>query len=124
MSLTKILDSTTDLYHPIRHWNQKDLSLLTGEKGQYKLALRWQVALVQAGYQVFNLDCAVRFNPFLITAETRLQNIPPEPFFRRDPNPESVYPLPDFGFAHCPTSKSKARYDLFSFSPLQTVLRW
>ncbi|MCZ8343275.1 MAG: hypothetical protein O9301_09615 [Leptospira sp.] len=80
MSLTKFLDSTTDLYHPIRHWNQKDLSLLTGEKGQYKLALRWQVAFVQAGYKVFNLDCAVRFNPFLITAETRLQNIPPEPF--------------------------------------------
>lgn len=83
MALTPALDSTTDLLGPIRHWNQRDLSLLTGEKGQYKLALRWQVALVLAGYKVFNLDCAVRFNPFLITTETRLQNIHPEPFLEQ-----------------------------------------
>lgn len=78
MGVLQPISSTTDLYSPILGWNRKDLSLLTGEKGQYKLALSWQLAFVQLGYRIFNLDCAVRFNPFHITRETRLANLPPE----------------------------------------------
>jgi len=75
--------SSTNIYEPIQNWNQKDLGLLTGERGMYKLAHYWQYALVCSGFQVFNLDCAIRFNPFTITEETRKQNLAPEPFLEQ-----------------------------------------
>ncbi len=74
---------STNIYEPIQNWNQKDLGLLTGERGMYKLAHYWQYALVCSGFQVFNLDCAIRFNPFTITEETRKQNLAPEPFLEQ-----------------------------------------
>ncbi|PJZ45631.1 hypothetical protein [Leptospira brenneri] len=83
MVLTKKLQISTDAYEPIQNWNQRDIGLLTGERGMYKLAHFWQYAMVCSGFQVFNLDCAIRFNPFTIAEETRKQNLQPEPFLEQ-----------------------------------------
>ncbi|MCW7471538.1 P-loop NTPase family protein [Leptospira kanakyensis] len=74
---------STDVYEPIKNWNQKDIGLLTGERGMYRLAHYWQYAMVCSGFQIFNLDCAIRFNPFTIAEETRKQNLQPEPFLEQ-----------------------------------------
>ncbi|GBF49654.1 hypothetical protein LPTSP4_11700 [Leptospira ryugenii] len=73
----------SELYAPIQNWNQKGMALLTGERGIYRLALHWEYAFAQAGLRIFNLDCAIRFNPFVITQETRKRNVPPEPLLDR-----------------------------------------
>ncbi|TGK10204.1 hypothetical protein EHO60_10175 [Leptospira fletcheri] len=67
-----------ELYRPILGWNQKGIGMLTGREGIYRLALRWEYAFAISGFKVFNLDCAIRFNPFVITAETRSANVRPE----------------------------------------------
>jgi len=73
----------SEMYAPIIKWDQKGMGLLTGEKGIYKLALHWEYAFAISGFNVFNLDCAIRFNPFVITNETRKQNIAPEPLLEK-----------------------------------------
>lgn len=83
MNLTEYSQVSTNVYEPIQNWNQRDLGLLTGERGMYRLAHFWQYALVCSGFQVFNLDCAIRFNPFTIAEETRKQNLQPEPFLEQ-----------------------------------------
>ncbi|TGM20945.1 hypothetical protein [Leptospira meyeri] len=83
MILTEASPISTDVYEPIKNWNQRDIGLLTGEKGMYRLAHYWQYAMVCSGFQVFNLDCAIRFNPFTIAEETRKQNLQPEPFLEQ-----------------------------------------
>ncbi|MCW7493030.1 hypothetical protein ND861_11700 [Leptospira sp. 2 VSF19] len=83
MNLTEHSQVSNDVYEPIKNWNQKDLGVLTGERGMYRLAHFWQYALVCSGFQVFNLDCAIRFNPFTIAEETRKQNLQPEPFLEQ-----------------------------------------
>ncbi|TGK78592.1 hypothetical protein EHQ24_18780 [Leptospira noumeaensis] len=83
MILAKPSPISTDVYEPIKNWNQRDIGLLTGERGMYKLAHYWQYAMVCSGFQVFNLDCAIRFNPFTIAEETRKQNLQPEPFLEQ-----------------------------------------
>ncbi|XDD49349.1 hypothetical protein AB3N59_13155 [Leptospira sp. WS92.C1] len=67
-----------NLYQPILSWNRKGLSMLTGMSGIYRLALQWEYAFAVSGFKIFNLDCAIRFNPFIITEETRKRRIPPE----------------------------------------------
>ncbi len=69
----------SDIYAPIAQWDRKGMAMLTGDKGIYRLGLHWEYALARSGFHVFNLDCAIRFNPFVITNETRKQNIAPEP---------------------------------------------
>lgn len=73
----------SDMYAPILKWDRKGMGLLTGEKGIYRLALHWEYAFAISGFNVFNLDCAIRFNPFVITNETRKQNIAPEPLLEK-----------------------------------------
>ncbi|AOP35929.1 hypothetical protein A0128_05435 [Leptospira tipperaryensis] len=70
--------SGTNLYQPVLSWNRKGLSMLTGMSGIYHLALQWEYAFAVSGFKVFNLDCAIRFDPFVITEETRKRRIPPE----------------------------------------------
>ncbi|MBW0433768.1 hypothetical protein [Leptospira yasudae] len=67
-----------NLYNPILSWERKGLGMLTGMSGIYNLALHWEYAFAVSGFKIFNLDCAIRFNPFVITAETRKRRIPPE----------------------------------------------
>ncbi|TGK19704.1 hypothetical protein [Leptospira stimsonii] len=67
-----------NLYQPVLSWNRKGLSMLTGMSGVFHLALQWEYAFAVSGFKVFNLDCAIRFNPFVITDETRKRRIPPE----------------------------------------------
>ncbi|MDF3818270.1 hypothetical protein P3G55_00075 [Leptospira sp. 96542] len=74
---------TTNVHEPMRYWNRRDLSLLTGDRGMYKLAIGWQFALANSGFKIFNLDCAIRFNPFIITSETRKNNLMPEPILEQ-----------------------------------------
>ncbi|TGL90113.1 hypothetical protein EHQ68_01385 [Leptospira congkakensis] len=83
MILTEASPISADVYEPIKNWNQRDIGLLTGERGMYRLAHYWQYAMVCSGFQVFNLDCAIRFNPFTIAEETRRQNLQPEPFLEQ-----------------------------------------
>ncbi|TGL45962.1 hypothetical protein [Leptospira perdikensis] len=83
MILAEQTHTSTNVYEPIQKWNGRDLGLLTGEKGMYRLAHFWQYALVCSGFQVFNLDCAIRFNPLMIAEETRKQNLAPEPFLEQ-----------------------------------------
>lgn len=83
MMLAEQTQISTNVYEPIQNWNQRDLGLLTGERGMYRLAHFWQYAMVCSGFQVFNLDCAIRFNPFTIAEETRKQNLAPEPFLEQ-----------------------------------------
>lgn len=66
------------LYNPILSWERKGLGMLTGMTGIYKLALHWEYAFAVSGFKIFNLDCAIRFNPFVITEETRKRRVPPE----------------------------------------------
>ncbi|TGL49579.1 hypothetical protein EHQ61_14200 [Leptospira wolffii] len=66
------------LYRPVLAWDRQGLGLLTGKEGIYRLALRWEYAFAVSGFQVFNLDCAIRFNPFIITEETRRRRVSPE----------------------------------------------
>ncbi|TGK31769.1 hypothetical protein EHQ12_01635 [Leptospira gomenensis] len=66
------------LYHPILSWERSGIGILTGKSGIYRLALQWEYAFAVSGFKIFNLDCAIRFNPFVITAETRKRNVPPE----------------------------------------------
>ncbi len=73
----------SEMYAPITKWDQKGMALLTGEKGIYRLALHWEYAFAISGFDVFNLDCAIRFNPFVITNETRKQNLAPEPLLEK-----------------------------------------
>ncbi|MBM9591039.1 hypothetical protein JWG41_11315 [Leptospira sp. 201903075] len=83
MILAEQTHTSTNVYEPIQNWNGKDLGLLTGNRGMYRIAHFWQYALVCSGFQVFNLDCAIRFNPFTIAEETRKQNLAPEPFLEQ-----------------------------------------
>ncbi|EPG76321.1 hypothetical protein LEP1GSC058_1312 [Leptospira fainei serovar Hurstbridge str. BUT 6] len=78
MQIGSIRDFGTDLYRPILGWNRKGIGMLTGREGIYRLALRWEYAFASSGFKVFNLDCAIRFNPFTITRETRMNQLPPE----------------------------------------------
>jgi hypothetical protein len=73
----------SEMYAPITKWDQKGIALLTGDKGIYKLGLHWEYAFAISGFTVFNLDCAIRFNPFVITNETRKRNIQPEPLLEK-----------------------------------------
>ncbi|EQA54689.1 hypothetical protein [Leptospira kmetyi] len=66
------------LYNPILSWERKGLGMLTGMSGIYNLALQWEYAFAVSGFKIFNLDCAIRFNPFVITEETRKRRVPPE----------------------------------------------
>ncbi|EMJ92783.1 hypothetical protein [Leptospira alstonii] len=67
-----------NLYNPILNWEKKGLGMLTGMSGIYNLALHWEYAFAVSGFKIFNLDCAIRFNPFVITQETRRRRVPPE----------------------------------------------
>ncbi|TGL65795.1 hypothetical protein [Leptospira sarikeiensis] len=71
------------LYKPILSWNRENIGLLTGREGIYKLALGWEYAFAVSGFQVFNLDCAIRFDVFRITEETRKHGISPEEILER-----------------------------------------
>nr|WP_100764917.1 hypothetical protein [Leptospira ellisii]PJZ93365.1 hypothetical protein CH379_08215 [Leptospira ellisii] len=66
------------LYHPLLSWERNGLGILTGKSGIYRLALQWEYAFAVSGFKIFNLDCAIRFNPFVITAETRKRRVHPE----------------------------------------------
>ncbi|EQA38438.1 hypothetical protein LEP1GSC047_2348 [Leptospira inadai serovar Lyme str. 10] len=78
MHIDSLRDFATDLYRPILGWDRKGIGMLMGREGIYRLALRWEYAFAASGFKVFNLDCAIRFNPFTITAETRRDRVPPE----------------------------------------------
>lgn len=66
------------LFRPVLGWSRDNVGLLTGRQGIYKLALRWEYAFAVSGFQVFNLDCAIRFDVFTITEETRKRRVSPE----------------------------------------------
>ncbi|MGJ4744767.1 hypothetical protein ACQV5M_00265 [Leptospira sp. SA-E8] len=66
------------LFRPVLGWSRDNIGLLTGRQGIYKLALRWEYAFAVSGFQVFNLDCAIRFDVFTITEETRKRRVSPE----------------------------------------------
>ncbi|MBM9500526.1 hypothetical protein JWG44_09730 [Leptospira sp. 201903071] len=78
LETTALPPSSANLYQPVLSWNRKGLSMLTGMSGIYRLALQWEYVFAVSGFKVFNLDCAIRFNPFVITEETRRRRIPPE----------------------------------------------
>ncbi|TGN03427.1 hypothetical protein [Leptospira dzoumogneensis] len=66
------------LFRPVLGWSRDNVGLLTGRQGIYKLALLWEYAFAVSGFQVFNLDCAIRFDVFTITEETRKRRVSPE----------------------------------------------
>lgn len=66
------------LFRPVLGWSRDNVGLLTGRQGIYTLALRWEYAFAVSGFQVFNLDCAIRFDVFTITEETRKRRVSPE----------------------------------------------
>ncbi|TGK01679.1 hypothetical protein EHO59_11245 [Leptospira semungkisensis] len=78
MDLNPLDGFREDLYRPVLGWGRNSLGLLTGREGIYRLALRWEYAFAVSGFQVFNLDCAIRFDPFIITDETRKRRVSPE----------------------------------------------
>ncbi|TGN20201.1 hypothetical protein [Leptospira idonii] len=70
---------------PIVKWERQGIAMLGGRRseGIYKLALHWEYVFAVSGFSVFNLDCAICFNPFVITAETRKRSLPPEPILEK-----------------------------------------
>ncbi|EMY78037.1 hypothetical protein LEP1GSC060_1855 [Leptospira weilii serovar Ranarum str. ICFT] len=77
-TLSTATTGSDNLYNPILSWERKGLGMLTGMSGIYNLALHWEYAFAVSGFKIFNLDCAIRFNPFVITEETRRRRVPPE----------------------------------------------
>ncbi len=78
MRLGHLPDLQEAPYRPLLAWDRQGVGLLTGKEGIYRLALRWEYAFAVSGFSVFNLDCAMRFNPFIITEETRRRRVSPE----------------------------------------------
>ncbi|PJZ68230.1 hypothetical protein CH373_17825 [Leptospira perolatii] len=72
-----------ELYQPTLDWDKKGIGMLTGKEGIYNLALLWEYNFAASGLIVFNLDCAIRFNPFVLTEQARRRNIPPEPLLEQ-----------------------------------------
>ncbi|BDA79380.1 hypothetical protein LPTSP3_g23100 [Leptospira kobayashii] len=70
---------------PIVKWERNGIAMLTGirDQGVYRLALHWEFVFAVSGFSVFNLDCAICFNPFRITNETRKYSIAPEPILEK-----------------------------------------
>ncbi|WP_411822140.1 hypothetical protein [Leptospira sp. 'Mane'] len=83
---TAILDlQEEEMDAPIVKWERSGIAMLTGKRDQgiYHLALYWEYVFAVSGFSVFNLDCAICFNPFRITNETRKRSIAPEPILEK-----------------------------------------
>ncbi len=59
------------------------LVLWSGNSGAFAAALIHQVPLVLRGVEVFNIDCAMRFNAFLLVDEALRSGVAPEEVLQR-----------------------------------------
>jgi len=66
------------LIDTVSAWDRHGIGLLTGYSGIYYLSHLWQFSLVQSGYKIHNIDCAIRFDAYAIAEEALKNGISPE----------------------------------------------
>jgi hypothetical protein len=62
----------------VSQWNRQGVALLTGSSGIFPLSHRWQFGLVQRGFYIHTIDCAIRFDAYAIAEEALRHGISPE----------------------------------------------
>ena len=66
----------------VHFWDRRSPALLYGASPIFPLSHVLQVHLWQSGYEIFNIDCAIRFNAFQLMDEALRREIPGEEMLR------------------------------------------
>ncbi|MDH5718174.1 MAG: hypothetical protein OEZ22_11135 [Spirochaetia bacterium] len=68
--------SIPPFFYDLRH--KKSTVLLTGHSKIFSFSMKWQALLALNGFEIHNIDCAIRFNSYAIANEAIRNNVPPE----------------------------------------------
>jgi len=67
----------------IQNWDKSSLGVLTGNAEIYRLAHIWITRLIESGFIVHVIDCAIRFNVYRVINETNTTDIDLHQFLER-----------------------------------------
>ncbi len=73
-----IPQNPVSLFQSIDTWQPRGLAMITGNKGVSQLSHLWIAHLAMQDRPVYIIDCAIRFNVFVIAEEILINNMQPE----------------------------------------------